>query len=101
MSRPDRRSAERAAVLAAALVGGLLIAQQVAGRALRDARAGQHAPGGNECLIIRLDRRGDPEPVIVEIVLDDGRWLRVPTLPGGELVICDLPAGSADVRLPP
>lgn len=44
-------------------------------------------------------RTDDREPRLLEVWLDDGRCLRQRTLPGGELVIADLPAGEADVRV--
>ena len=70
-------------------------------RALRDAIAGRAAPHGEQCLIVQLERYGAPGPVVVEVVLDDGRWLLEQTLPSGELVLCGLADGVADVRLPP
>ena len=37
--------------------------------------------------------------VTVDIVLPDGEWLRIATLETGEIVIADLPAGTADLRV--
>jgi hypothetical protein len=44
-------------------------------------------------------RADDPAPRLLEVWLEDGRCLRHRTLPGGELVIVDVPAGEADVRV--
>jgi HEAT repeat protein len=35
----------------------------------------------------------------LEVLLEDGRWLRVRALPGGELIVPDLPPGEAEVRV--
>jgi HEAT repeat protein len=37
--------------------------------------------------------------VMIDIVLPDGDWLRIATLETGEIVLADLPAGSADLRV--
>lgn len=76
--------------------------------ALRDAAlAPQRRPpagfsaAGRQILRIRIaseqgeERAGVP----VDVVLEDGRWLRVRTLPSGELFLTDLPYGDADVRI--
>lgn len=70
--------------------------------ALRDAleRPGRLRVRGDECLLVRLARSAEGGAA-VELVLADGRWLREPVLPTGEVVVCDLPAGEADVRLSP
>jgi hypothetical protein len=44
-------------------------------------------------------RADEPTPRVLEVWLEDGRCLRQRTLPGGELVIADLPPGDADVRV--
>jgi HEAT repeat protein len=56
---------------------------------------------GDLCLAIALDRGGAPTIGAIEIVLADGRWLRERPLATGELVVCDLPRGDADLLLPP
>ncbi len=59
------------------------------------------AAGGSEAVRVRIvavsgeSQRGVP----VEVVLPDGRWLRIRTLPSGELILVDLPASVADVRV--
>jgi hypothetical protein len=35
----------------------------------------------------------------VEVLLDDGRWLRIRTLPTGELLLAGLPPGRAELRV--
>ncbi len=52
----------------------------------------------DHALELRL-RSDDDVPRLLEVWLDDGRCLRQRTLAGGELVIADLPAGEADVRV--
>lgn len=70
-------------------------------RALRDALDRRPASSGDRCLAVALERRGAPASIAVEIVLEDGRWIRERTLPSGELVVCGLPEADADLRLPP
>ncbi|MGD8860320.1 MAG: HEAT repeat domain-containing protein [Myxococcales bacterium] len=40
-------------------------------------------------------------PGQVDVLLSDGRWLRLSPLPGGELLVADLPAGQAELRVLP
>ncbi len=56
---------------------------------------------GDEVLRVRVAAlaQGRREGVPVDVVLPDGRWLTLTTLPGGELLLPDLPAGRADVRV--
>jgi HEAT repeat protein len=42
---------------------------------------------------------GQSGSVSVDVVLRDGRWLKMRTLETGELLLADLPAGEADVRV--
>jgi hypothetical protein len=57
------------------------------------------APGGDRVLEVRLTARGGtPIEPLAEVLLADGRWLRMRALRGGELIIPDLTAGRADVR---
>jgi HEAT repeat protein len=72
--------------------------------ALRDAaEAGRRRPvrgfgaGGREVLRVRIASEGAAAPVTVDVVLPDGRWLRLPSLVTGELFVADLPAGTVDV----
>lgn len=56
---------------------------------------------GDQVLRVRIvpsggDRRGG---IPVDVVLPDGRYLRMNTLGTGELLLVDLPAGAADVRV--
>jgi hypothetical protein len=54
---------------------------------------------GREALIARL-RSDSPQLIVpVDIVLTDGRWIRMTTLPTGEIILVDLPSGIADVRV--
>jgi hypothetical protein len=50
---------------------------------------------------VRTEAGSAQERPLLDVLLDDGRWLRIRTLPGGELVLEDLAAGSADVRAVP
>lgn len=56
---------------------------------------------GDQVLRLRIvAAAGETERgVPVDLVLPDGRWLRMRTLPTGELVLPDLPAGDADLRV--
>jgi hypothetical protein len=46
-------------------------------------------------------QRTERERPLLDVLLEDGRWLRMRTLPGGELVLEDLAPGEADVRAAP
>jgi HEAT repeat protein len=48
-------------------------------------------------LHVRAQTGADDRPVL-EVLLEDGRWLRMRPLADGELIVSDLPAGQADVR---
>ena len=50
---------------------------------------------------VRTDAGTANERPLVDVLLEDGRWLRMRTLPGGELLLEDLAAGQADVRVVP
>jgi HEAT repeat protein len=79
---------------------------EIVAQALRDALTmGRPFPArglpGDQVLRVRvvtgtaiLDSR-----IPVDVVLPDGRFLRMRTLSSGELLIVDLPSGSADVRV--
>ena len=76
--------------------------------ALADATAApgrqRHAPAllrGGETLRVRIARASEAPQgaVLVDVLVCDGRWLRMSTLPGGDVLVVDLPAGSADVRV--
>jgi len=56
---------------------------------------------GQEVLRVRVMAAGaqEAEPIPVDVLLPDGRWLRTETLPGGELLLADLPSARADVRV--
>jgi HEAT repeat protein len=56
---------------------------------------------GDESVRVRIVAVGEEgrSGVPVEILLPDGRWLRMRTLPSGELVVVDLPAAVVDVRV--
>lgn len=48
-----------------------------------------------------VDRRQDePAPPPLELVLPDGRWLRVAVPTSGEIFVVGLPSGQLDVRFP-
>jgi hypothetical protein len=79
--------------------------------ALEDAAAAPGARGapppelgrapGREAVRVRIVARGEEgnRGVPVDVVVPDGRWLRMHTLPSGELVVVDLVAGVVDVRV--
>ena len=50
---------------------------------------------------VRTEAAEAHERPLLDVLLDDGRWLRMRTLPAGELILEDLPAGQADVRAVP
>ena len=56
---------------------------------------------GREAVRVRIVARGEEgrAGVPVDVVVPDGRWLRMHTLPSGELVVVDLAAGILDVRV--
>jgi HEAT repeat protein len=55
---------------------------------------------GELALEVRLREERPPgqQRPLVDVWLPDGRWLRLRTLPGGELLVPDLAPGQADVR---
>jgi HEAT repeat protein len=68
--------------------------------AARDGRALAIAERGElvlEARVIGVDEAGRERP-LVDVLLDDGRWLRVRAGAGGELIVADLPAGTAELR---
>ena len=79
---------------------------EVVARALRDA-VGSLRPfparglTGDQVLRVRIvTGEGVADGRIpVDVVLPDGRWARMRTLASGELLLVDLPSGSADVRV--
>jgi HEAT repeat protein len=48
---------------------------------------------------VRAERGAAQQHPRLEVLLEDGRWLRLRALPGGELVVPDLPEGEAEVRV--
>ncbi|HEY8432027.1 MAG TPA: hypothetical protein VIL20_26805, partial [Sandaracinaceae bacterium] len=82
-------------------------------RALRAALAGGRPPparlAGSEVLLVRivtapgLCTAGEAAcaggAIDVDVLLPDGRWLRTFALPGGEVIVPDLPAGEAEVQV--
>ncbi|MFW6050583.1 MAG: HEAT repeat domain-containing protein, partial [Myxococcota bacterium] len=71
-----------------------------ASRATRDAPApGGFALRGDQVLRMRVAAAEAHHRMRVDVVLPDGRWLRLRTLPSGELLWPGLPAGKADVRV--
>ncbi len=79
---------------------------EIVAQALRDARAGGRpfpARGlvGDQVLRVRVVTGSGvaDSRIPVDVVLPDGRFLRMRTLSSGELLIVDLPSGSADVRV--
>jgi HEAT repeat protein len=68
--------------------------------AARDGRALAIAERGElvlEARVIGVDEAGGERP-LVDVLLDDGRWLRVRAGSAGELIVADLPAGTAELR---
>jgi HEAT repeat protein len=72
------------------------VALEVAG----DAGEAVERARGAAVLEVRVAGPGDDPAArpLVDVRLDDGRWLRQRALPGGELIVADLPPGAADVR---
>lgn len=71
-------------------------------RACRGASAGpprSFAVAGDEIFRMRVAVAEVHRTLLVDVVLPDGRWLRMRTLPTGELFLTGLPAGTADVRV--
>ncbi len=74
------------------------------------ARAGVAAPlfeRGDRVLEARVQSQGAPRDAqaggspwrpLLDVLLPDGRWLRLRAQAGGELIVADLPPGVADVR---
>jgi hypothetical protein len=50
-----------------------------------------------EARVVGVDESARERP-LVDVLLDDGRWLRVRAGTGGELLVADLPAGTAELR---
>jgi HEAT repeat protein len=50
---------------------------------------------------VRTEASPAHERPLLDVLLDDGRWLRMRTLPEGELLLEDLHVGNADVRAVP
>jgi HEAT repeat protein len=68
-------------------------------RAGQGQRPGDFSARGEEVLRVRVASEGERGRVTVDVVLPDGRWLRLSTLATGELFLADLPAATADVRV--
>lgn len=101
----------------AALAGAQRLEEDAAVRTLEQdaldaARDGHPRPPATGSEVLRVEVRrapssearptpttGESTGIPVEALLPDGRWLRIHTLGGGELILPDLPAGKADVRL--
>lgn len=72
--------------------------------ALREAAASDGAalplaPKGALAIEARIRAASPRAPrALFDVLLPDGRWLRMRALPEGELIVPDLPAGEADVR---
>lgn len=66
---------------------------------LRSARGATAATRGRQVLRFRVVTATPDERVPVDITLHDGRWLRMLTLPTGELFLAGLPESSANVRV--
>lgn len=62
-------------------------------------RGAMPATRGRQVLRFRVVTANPDERVPVDITLHDGRWLRMQTLPTGELFLADLPESSANVRV--
>jgi hypothetical protein len=102
-----------AAARALAAIGGAQAAQalRVQARVERDplvraAALGETTPAVPAApLVLEARVRTEAAPTherpLLDVLLDDGRWLRMRTLPAGELILEDLPAGQADVRAVP
>lgn len=54
---------------------------------------------GRRILRFRVAATGAPEGVLVDVLLPTGEWIRLRTLPSGEVFVVDQPAGVADVRV--
>lgn len=54
---------------------------------------------GRRILRFRVAASGVPEGVLVDVLLPTGEWMRLRTLPSGEVFVVDQPAGVADVRV--
>jgi len=66
----------------------------------RDGRAAEIAPRGElvlEARVIGVEPAARERP-LVDVLLEDGRWLRMRADAHGELIVADLPAGTADLR---
>jgi hypothetical protein len=79
---------------------------EIVAQALRDAvTMGRPFPArglhGDQVLRVRvvIGTAISDSRIPVDVVLPDGRFLRMRTLSSGELLIVDLPSGSADVRV--
>ncbi len=77
-------------------------------RAVATATDGRDPPAwlrGGEVLYARVvTAEGLPERedgMDVDVILPDGRWLLVPTLPGGDVLVPDAPGGQAEVQVHP
>ena len=65
----------------------------------RATRGAIPAARGRQVLRFRVVTATPDERVPVDVTLHDGRWLRMHTLPTGELFLADLPESSANVRV--
>ncbi|MEM9067224.1 MAG: HEAT repeat domain-containing protein [Myxococcota bacterium] len=111
VERDDATEVRRAAARALAWLGApdarTAVAQAARGEAddevrgwLRRALLRPSPPArGRQVLRFRVVTANQSDGVEVDVVLDDGRWLRMRTLPTGEISLADLPDSAADVRV--
>ncbi len=73
---------------------------EVRGWLERAARGSAYPPArGRQVLRLRVVTEDRTDGVVADVVLPDGRWLRLPTLATGELFLADLPESVVDVRV--
>jgi len=82
-ARIERDPLVRRTALAVALAGGRTLPLLQRGPLVLEVRVGQAEPG---------------ERPLLDVLLADGRWLRLRAHPGGELILGGLPPGSAELR---
>ncbi len=111
LTREDETIVRRAAARALARLAPSEAAPTLARRArveaddevrrwlLRSASGASPSTRGRQVLRFRVVTATPNERVPVDITLHDGRWLRMHTLPTGELFLAGLPESSANVRV--